>query len=452
MTKISLAQLSLLDVPPDDKMDRFTRLIAEVIGVPVALISIIDSDKNRQFFVSSYGLAEPWASQQQTPLTHSFCQHVVTNGLPLSIKDSRIEPLFQENLAISDLNVISYFGVPIAMPDGSNVGALCAIDHQPREWTHKNLLLLNDLADAISDLIALRVALYESEQSRLSGQRLGRILENSGQGSFTFDPSNYTFMNVNKIARESLGYTLKELKKLTPADLKPDQSIEDFKHFVKPLKDGVISKLDYNTLHKRKDGSTYPISVRLEYHSDVTGSAFVAFSHDITERLAMEHALKEETENFAAFFHNAPEPMTISDLDTTILQANYAYAKIFGLSVDDVIGMKFISLIPEFYHNEFSRDLVKSTPENPLISSLQEQEIDGKTLIFDWMNITHFVDGIPTKIFSIANDVTELHDSKLVAMASQQKMAKFHACMDPFYCRIDCRWRWIDCRFFTWWR
>jgi hypothetical protein len=103
MTKLSLTQLLLLDVPPDEKMDRFTRLIASIIKVPVALISIIDKDQSRQFFASSHGLAEPWASQQQTPLTHSFCQHVVAKGKLLSVKDARIEPLVHDNLAIRDL-------------------------------------------------------------------------------------------------------------------------------------------------------------------------------------------------------------------------------------------------------------------------------------------------------------------------------------------------------------
>jgi PAS domain S-box-containing protein len=429
MTKVSLTQLLLLDIPPDEKMDRFTRLITSIIGVPVALISIIDKDQSRQFFTSSKGLDEPWASWRQTPLTHSICQHVVTNGKPISVKDARIDPLVHENLAIRDLNVVAYLGVPISLPDGTNVGALCAIDHQPRDWTQNDKLLLKDLAASISDLIALRVALYESEQSRLAGQRLGRIIESSNQGAFTVDPNNYTFINVNEIARKNLGYTLEELKKLTPADLKIDQSVEDFIHFVKPLKDGVISKLEYDTLHKRKDGSTYPISVSLEYHSDETESAFVAFSQDITERLAMEYSLKEETENLAAFFHNAPEPMTISSMDTTILEANSSYAKIVGINAVDLIGMKFIDLMPVQYCREFLHNLAATSFEDPLFSSLQEKKINGKYRTFDWMNITHFVDGTATKVFSIANDVTELHESKLLAMASQQKMATFLSVM-----------------------
>jgi PAS domain-containing protein len=150
-------------------------------------------------------------------------------------------------------------------------------------------------------------------------------------------------------------------------------SIEDFKHFIKPLKDSVISKLVYDTIHKRKDGSTYPISVSLEYHSDEAESAFVAFSQDITERLAMEQSLKEETENLAAFFQNAPEPMTISGMDTTILQANSAYAKIVGINAVDMIGLKFIDFMQVHYCNDFLHNLATASPENPLFSSLQEK-------------------------------------------------------------------------------
>lgn len=433
MTKLSLTQLSMLDVPPDEEMDRFTRLITTIIGVPVALISIIDKDQSRQFFARSHGLDEPRASWQQTPLTHPICQHVVANGKLLSVKDARIDPLFHENLAIRDLNVVSYLGVPISLPAGTNVGALCVIDHQPRDWTQNDKLLLNNLAASISDLIALRialrVALYEGEQSKLIAQRLGVIIESSSQGAFTFDPENYTFIDVNEIARKNLGYTLKELKKLTPANLKLDQSIEDFEYFIKPLKDGVISKLEYETVHKRKDGSTYPISVCLEYHSDKTGSAFVAFSQDITERLAMEHSLKEEAEIFAAFFHNSPEPMAILCMDTTILQANSAYAKIIGINSIDLIGLKFIDFVPARYRDEFLRNLGTSTLENPLITRLQEIKINGQNRTFDWMSITQFIDGTATKVFSMANDITEIHDSKLAALASQQKMATFLSVM-----------------------
>ena len=427
--ELSITQLSLIDIPSNNSFDRLTRLATEIIGVPVALVSIIDDDQDRQYFAGACGLGEPWATQRQTPLTHSFCQHVVASGQSLSIKDARADPLVQANRAIRDLNVIAYLGVPVSAPGGRHVGALCAIDHQPREWSQKDLSLITDLAASVSDQIALRAALYESERLRDVGNRLARMLENSGQGAFTVDPVNFNYINVNKTARENLGYTLEELQKLTPADLKLDQTLEEFERFVRPLKNGEVSKLEYETVHKRKNGSTYPISIRLEYYSDKRGAAFVAFCRDITERLALEHALNEEIENFTAFFYNAPEPMMISAIDGTMLQANVAYAKLVNSDIVDLIGTNFIDLIPPLNREESLQKLSNASVANPSSSVLHQQELNGRTYVMEWTNTTHFIDGVPTKIFSIANDVTELHDAELRALASGAKMAEFIAIM-----------------------
>ena len=85
-------------------------MVTRQLGVPVALVSLVDDE--RQFFPGQVGLPDPWCDSRQTPLSHSFCQHVVRSGEPLIIEDSRLEPLVQHNLAITDLNVIAYAGMP----------------------------------------------------------------------------------------------------------------------------------------------------------------------------------------------------------------------------------------------------------------------------------------------------------------------------------------------------
>ncbi|HYQ27898.1 MAG TPA: hypothetical protein VER04_11790, partial [Polyangiaceae bacterium] len=72
----ALAESQLLDTPAEEAFDRFTRLAARWLNVPVALISLVDAE--RQFFKSAVGLPEPWASCRQTPLSYSFCQYGVT--------------------------------------------------------------------------------------------------------------------------------------------------------------------------------------------------------------------------------------------------------------------------------------------------------------------------------------------------------------------------------------
>ena len=69
----ALRQTALLDTPAEEAFDRLTRLASKILRAPVSLVSLVDED--RQFFKSAIGLAEPWASLRQTPLSHSFCQH-----------------------------------------------------------------------------------------------------------------------------------------------------------------------------------------------------------------------------------------------------------------------------------------------------------------------------------------------------------------------------------------
>ena len=99
----------------------------------MALVSLLDAD--RQFFLSAQGLPEPWAGLRQTPLAYSFCRSVVETGLPMSVSDAREDPRVRGNPAIEDLGVIAYLAVPLALPDGCVIGALCGIDRRPRAWT-----------------------------------------------------------------------------------------------------------------------------------------------------------------------------------------------------------------------------------------------------------------------------------------------------------------------------
>lgn len=140
----------------DESFERFTRLVKAQLDVPVALVSFLWSEG--QVFPGAIGLPEPWMTSRQTPLSHSFCQHVVVSERPLVIADARDEPLVANNLAIPDLGVVAYAGMPLVDAEGNVVGSLCAIDHQPRDWTHEDLAVLKDLANACSVQVQLRLA------------------------------------------------------------------------------------------------------------------------------------------------------------------------------------------------------------------------------------------------------------------------------------------------------
>jgi len=150
----ALAAAGLHEGAPVPIFDRFARLAARVAAAPTALVSIVTEE--RQYFAGLCGIAQPWADARQTPLSHSFCQHVVANAAPLVIEDAREDPVLCTNLAIADLDVIAYAGFPIFAPTGHVLGSLCAIDSAPRVWQTEQLEALADIAAIVGSELERR--------------------------------------------------------------------------------------------------------------------------------------------------------------------------------------------------------------------------------------------------------------------------------------------------------
>ena len=117
------------------------------------LVSLVDED--RQFLKSCIGVEEPVASERETPLSHSFCQHAVAQREPLIVEDAREHAVLKHNPAVEESGAIAYAGVPLIDADGHALGTLCVLDHRPRQWTKHQVELLGDLAASVVSEIAL---------------------------------------------------------------------------------------------------------------------------------------------------------------------------------------------------------------------------------------------------------------------------------------------------------
>ena len=149
-----LNETGLLEVLDDSSFQRFIRLAARMLKVPVSLVSLVTDD--RQHFVGSLGLPEEVAAKGETPLSHSFCQHVVKTGKPLLVSDAKNDPRVCDNLAVPDLGVEAYLGVPIVSSRGNILGSFCVIDGEPRKWKEDEVLFMEDLREAVCSEIELR--------------------------------------------------------------------------------------------------------------------------------------------------------------------------------------------------------------------------------------------------------------------------------------------------------
>lgn len=157
----ALQSTGLLDTPPEPDFDRITRLVCGLLHADVSLISLVDAE--RQFFKSTSGFDGVVAACTGTPLTHSFCQHVVTSEKMLDVADARMHDTLKSNPAIQDLSVIAYLGVPLHSPDGHVIGSLCAIHRAPRQWTQSDRDALQDFAGIVENAIALRMHTARAE-------------------------------------------------------------------------------------------------------------------------------------------------------------------------------------------------------------------------------------------------------------------------------------------------
>jgi len=142
-----LTDLALLNEKFETIYDRLTHFASELIGAPVSLVSMVADDY--QYFKSHVGLPEPWKSRRRTPLSHSFCQHVVVNKKPLIVEDAREVDFLKDNLAIPDLNVIGYLGVPLTLSNNTSLGSFCVIDGEPRKWTEVEVDIMHELAGVL---------------------------------------------------------------------------------------------------------------------------------------------------------------------------------------------------------------------------------------------------------------------------------------------------------------
>ncbi len=151
----ALEGTGLLDSEPEECFDALTALAAKLLDAPTALMSLVDNE--RQFFKSQYGLGEPWSSQRQTPLSHSFCQWVVSEEKDLIVGDAREHSILRNNGALHDLGVIAYAGVPLSVDSEHTVGSFCTVDSKPHEWTAADMDNLSDLAKIVNAFVVVQM-------------------------------------------------------------------------------------------------------------------------------------------------------------------------------------------------------------------------------------------------------------------------------------------------------
>ena len=161
----TLKSLDVLDTPQEERFDRLTRMAKRLFNVPIALVSLVD--ENRQWFKSCIGLRV-----SETPRDISFCGHAILGDEVFIIPDAAADERFQDNpLVVNEPNIRFYAGCPLRALNGAHMGTLCIIDNKPRDFSKHDLSALKDLAAMVEqELAALELAVLD-ELTNISNRR-----------------------------------------------------------------------------------------------------------------------------------------------------------------------------------------------------------------------------------------------------------------------------------------
>ncbi len=173
-----LHRLGILDTDPEERFDRITRLAATLLDMPIALVSLVD--EQRQWFKSTCGL-----EVKQTPRYISFCGHTILNDDVFVVPEATVDARFADNpLVTGEPHIRFYAGYALKTAQGQRVGTLCVIDRKPRILTPTQLALLEDLARIAEDEINSHA---RDAELRLSEARLKLAVQSAKVGVWEYD-------------------------------------------------------------------------------------------------------------------------------------------------------------------------------------------------------------------------------------------------------------------------
>lgn len=274
-----LHDYGILDTPAEKVFDEIAALAATICGTPYALISLIDRD--RQWFKAAYGLG-----RGETTRDESICGHAILERELFEIPDTRADPRFFDNPLLNDiLRVRFYGGTQLNSHRGNAIGTLCVLDSRPRQLSDGQRQSLKQLGDVLMAIL---------EYGRQSGvlNWFGALVDTITEEIFIADPRTLQYLYANASAQQALGYTLEQLRSMTPMDVTRGHDRAAFDGFVQRLRDGA-PQVKFEAERRRRDGTFYTVEICWQLLTTRGRPVIMSLVQDITQRKEMDR-MKDE--------------------------------------------------------------------------------------------------------------------------------------------------------------
>lgn len=257
-------------------------------------------------------------------------------------------------------------------------------------------------------MIGIHTDITGLKQAEQKNHLLGDIIEQSLNEVYINDRDTLHFEYVNNSVINNLGYSLEELKNKAPPDIKPTFDLASYRAFIRPLLTGEQQQLRFESVHRRKDGSRYPVDISLQMHHGDSADYLVAIAMDISQRKAIERSLAEERNLLSNLINHIPDYIFYKNTDGEYKLCNQMVANYFNRSALDIIGHDDFAFLSPEMAEAFRRYDAKVLAEQCTI--VKEETIglpDGRPLTVEMLK-TPFRDndGKLLGLIGIGRDIT----------------------------------------------
>lgn len=412
----ALDRYTILDSLPEQDYEDITQLAAQICGTPVALITLVDSQ--RQWFKSNRGL-----SFRQTPREDSFCAHNLTSPVrPLIVPDARQDERFRYNpLVTGDPHIVFYAGEPLVDQDGYTLGCLCVIDSQVRQLDAGQLTALKILTRQVVTLLTAR---QKSIQQTLLRQQLDRSetrFENlvlaSPAATAIFTGRQMTIQQVNAPMLAIWGKDASVIGKTLHQAL-PELEGQPFLALLQRVFDtGEPYQSGQGMAELIQNGQPKRVWFVHAYKPLYDGGGHIYgvinTATDITEQVLTQQAIARSQQDLLALFEQSPVAIAILSKDGLVFQtANAFYGYLVGRQPDELIGKPLLEALPELAGQGFDQLLkeVIATGQPFVAPEVRVELVRNGQLETLYVNLTYqpqrATTGTISGILVVATDVT----------------------------------------------
>jgi diguanylate cyclase (GGDEF)-like protein/PAS domain S-box-containing protein len=405
----ALYQYQILDTDAEQAFDDLTILAAQVCETPIALISLVDRD--RQWFKSKIGLA-----LTETSRDLAFCAYTILQSEPLVVENARLDKRFAAHpLVIGEPYIRFYAGIPLITPKGHRIGTLCVLDQLPRALSATQIKTLGILSSQIIGQLELRlgniILQEQSHRSESAVSQLAAIVTSSGDAiiSKTLDG---IVTSWNAAAERIFGYSAEDIVGRSITLLIPDDCLHEEQVIINKLKRGEWIE-PYETVRKRKDGTLINISLTISPIKNSIGCIIGAskIARDISAQKQSENVLQQSLKKLADIELSLDQSsiVAITDDRGIITYVNDKFCEISQYCKEELLGQNHRIINSGYHPKTFFQHMWQTISQGQVWKGeIKNRAKDGSLYWVD-TTIVPFLnkDGRPYQYIAIRNDITE---------------------------------------------